>query len=266
MQAASDLMLSYGEMHLAFGWNRSPPSLFLEGMAWGLWCQEAAREAAQPRSPALVGDAVPGSLANVLALASKSRGFGQQLPPPLPIGVCLRVGVFLAPTEDVPSGDALSQLSLGVQRSALLPTPPWAAPVSYPERPGPGPAQTPSPAGKPRASAPPAVRGWGSCSDPTDGLLARAVALLDGGARGWPAVSPHCVPSALPELHSAEQKLHKCKRRERRGDEVVLSRGSGLAGVRVTGTPLGTLFAPSENQLALGEGSPQMPRHLGHRK
>lgn len=120
--------------------------------------------------------------------------------------------------------------------------------------------------GRPRASAPPAVRGWGSCSDPTDGLLARAVVLLNGGARGWPAVSPHCVPSALPELHSAEQKLHKCKRRERRGDEVVLSRGSGLAGVRVTGTPLGTLFAPSENQLALGEGSPQMPRHLGHRK
>lgn len=198
MQAASDLMLSCGEMHLAFGWNRSPPSLFLEGMAWGLWGQEAARGAAQPRSPALVGDAVPGSLANVLALASESRGFGQQLPPPLPISVCLRVGVFLAPTEDVPSGDALSQSSLGVQRSALLPPPPWTSPVSYPERPVPGPAQTPSPAGKAPGLCTACRPGLGLLLLPHGralGTCCRAARWGDQGlARGVPSLCPQRPP------------------------------------------------------------------------
>lgn len=125
-------------------------------------------------------------------------GLTSSLPPPLPIGVCLRVGVFLAPTEDVPSGDALSQLSLGVQRSALLPPPPWTSPVSYPERPVPGPAQMPSPAGK--------APGLCTACRPGLGLLLRlhgralgtcCRAARWGGqglARGVPSLCPQCPP------------------------------------------------------------------------
>lgn len=187
VQAASEHVPARGEMHthpprlprefqtfVQSAGNHSPPCLFLEGMAGGLWGQEAGRGAAQPRSPALVGGAVPGSLANVLALASESRGCGQQPASPasrrcvfeggghswLPLKMCF------AARRGQPPFNTQRGLSLGRHRCRARP-------------------------GGPRGSAPPAVRGGGSCSDPTGGTLARAVALLDGGGQGL----AHGIPS-----------------------------------------------------------------------
>lgn len=181
--------------------DHSPPSLFPEGMAWGLWGQEAGRGAAQPRSPALVGGAVPRALANVLALASESRGFGPRPASPASRrcvfegGGCSWLPLRLRPLRML--------LSLGVQRSTLLPAvgssrflPREACALAgtdaEPCREGPGP-----PAPTPRAGP------WHVLSP-----------CSMGAARGWPAASRCCpaasrccVPSTRSELHDTEQKL-----------------------------------------------------------